>query len=166
MSHSPELRSSSSLRVICWPTSASSHHGTEEQTAEGERERIEREEGQLDDDEGRVVSPATGAGLAPGRVFGDFDFKVPRPLISATPVVTPIPLAEAAVFAVMSDEVSDPLEDYSIVARTNAALHRPTLGLDGGAADVVGYAERAWPQELPGTEVDNLTLVLGRVRQQ
>ena len=165
MNNSPELRSSSSRRVICWPTSAASHHGTEEQTAEGERERIEREGGQLDD-EGRVVSPATGAGLAPGRVFGDFDFKVPRPLITATPVVTPIPVAEAALFAVMSDGVSDPLEDYSIVARANAALHRPTLGLDGATADVVGYAERAWPQELPGAEVDNLTLVLGRVRQQ
>ncbi len=66
----------------------------------------------------------------------------------------------------MSDGVSDPLEDYSIVACANAALHHPTLGLDGAAVDVVGYAERAWPQELPGTEVDNLTLVLGRVRQQ
>ncbi len=40
-------------------------------------------------------------------------------------------MAEAALFAVMSDGVSDPLEDYSIVARANAALHRPTLGLDG-----------------------------------
>ncbi len=73
------------------------------------------------------------ADLASGRVFGDFDFKVPRPLITATLVVTPILVAEAALFAVMSDGVSDLLEDYSIVARANAALHRPTLGLDGAS---------------------------------
>ncbi len=177
------------LRCVCWPANANYWTTTHEQTAESERGRIEAAGGHLDE-AGRVVSPLTGSSLSPGRAFGDFDLKVrgkagysfysvvpcltcrspsslqfPVALILAEPVVTPVPLADSAVFCAMSDGVGDPLSPEQVVAaRAAAAIHRPGLGLAAAAADVVARAEQQWPHLFPGEEVDNVSCVLGRLR--
>ena len=64
----------STLRIATWPRSAATFTASSSQTADSERGRIEDAGGLVE--EGRVISPVSGAGLQPSRTVGDYEFKV------------------------------------------------------------------------------------------